>query len=87
MALTLSAAIGWNDSTIVLSGGTIRGDVLYVLVDSEEMLIVSPPQSASQTAGTSLIVQRAFNGTSAAPHTEGAAVTPMYVTLSATPGG
>ena len=86
MALTLANAIGWNDSTIVLSGGTIRADTQYLEVDSEELLISGPLGNASQIAGSVIPVVRAANGTQATPHSQGASVTPLFPVLSATAG-
>jgi hypothetical protein len=87
MALTLAAAVGWNDAVLTLSGGTIRGDVAALSVDSEVMAVTGPLGSPSQTAPLVVPVSRGYNGSQPASHSQGAAVTPLYVRFSTNPGG
>lgn len=80
MATTLAAAIAYDADPIAIAGDPLDPGAAGVLVDAEQMRIV-------RGADSPLFVQRAWNGTARAAHDSGATVTPLYLTLSATPGG
>ena len=87
MAITLAVSVGWNDAALTLSGGTLRGDVAALSVDSEVMAVTGPLGSPSQTAPVVVPVSRGYNGSEPTSHSQGAAVTPLYVRFSTNPGG
>jgi len=99
MAITLAVAIGGaSDNPVTLSASP--GAPLFS-IDSEQMAVLGPippsrssvPNDGSGGAGrqvdvgtVSVSVQRGANGTGAAPHAVGAAVTPLWPVMSATAG-
>lgn len=87
MAITLVSSIsGPRDNPIQVSADP--GD--YFKVDSEQFRTLGPiAQVASvggSTAYVSVPVERGYNGTGAGPHTAGATVTPLFVSMTSTAG-
>ena len=68
---TITANIGYADVVLPLSG-ELPAPVRRVQIDSEEIDLFGP------AGGTSPLVVRGVNGTSRAPHSSGATVTPLY---------
>ena len=73
MTITITADIGYADAILPLSA-ELAADVHLVQVEAEQIALFG------RSAGTSPIVTRGVNGTTAVAHSSGAVVTPLFVT-------
>ncbi len=80
MATTLAENIFRDSDPIVLAGDGLPAGTFAVEVDAEVMKITTRPDNP-------LFVDRGANGSEATSHSAGASVTPLFVSLTSTPGG
>ena len=79
MATTLAQAITRGDGVIALAGDPLDPAAVAIEVDSEQLRVVR--------GDNPLFVEHGWDGTAPNAHDAGATATPLYRTLSSTPGG